>query len=445
MPTVASLFSGCGGLDLGFQRAGFEVIYACDNDPDAVSVYRQNISQAVVLRDVLSDEFSVDLDRLDVADVILGGFPCQGFSKAGPKKAKDFRNFLYERMMFAIDRLKPKLFVAENVDGMVQNFGGSYVNSIVNDCRSIGYAVHWRVLDALEYGIPQHRRRIFFVGTRAGTGIPTWPLPTHTERNRNGERHLARLNDDLFSGFDNEENCVTLQPPRTICDVLSDVGSLGSVPDHVVTSSWPSTHIAIFRKIGPGQKLCDVRHSTTSVKTWEIPEIFGTVSNIERIILETIARNRRSKRYGIIPNGNPLLQAEIERLSGLNNTDFELQRLVKVGYLKVKGEGYDLKGATFCSGIYKRPCWNEPAPTVLTNFHNPRYFLHPIEHRPFSLRECARLQGFPDTFVFCNGSADVPLISGYRLVGNAVPPPLAFRIATVLRKAMEEPDLRAVA
>ncbi|WP_082218287.1 DNA cytosine methyltransferase [Kamptonema formosum] len=74
---------------------------------------------------------------------------------------------------------------------------------------------------------------------------------------------------------------------------------------------------------------------------------------------------------------------------------------------------------------FKRPRWDEPAPTVLTNFHNPRYFLHPLKDRPFSLRECARLQGFPDTFVFAGSGSKVDLVSGYRLAGNAVPPPLS--------------------
>ncbi len=107
--------------------------------------------------------------------------------------------------------------------------------------------------------------------------------------------------------------------------------------------------------------------------------------------------------------------------------------LISKGYLKAKDGKYDLKGAMFCSGIFKRPRWQEPSPTVLTNFHNPRYFLHPLENRPFSLRECARLQGFPDTFLFTGCDSKVDLKSGYRLVGNAVPPPLSrlFAAATL--------------
>jgi DNA (cytosine-5)-methyltransferase 1 len=90
---------------------------------------------------------------------------------------------------------------------------------------------------------------------------------------------------------------------------------------------------------------------------------------------------------------------------------------------------YDLKGAMFCSGLFKRPQWHAPAPTILTNFYNPRYFLHPLEDRPFTLRECARLQSFPDDFLFLDETGVVDLISGYRLVGNAVPPLVSRAIA----------------
>jgi DNA (cytosine-5)-methyltransferase 1 len=107
------------------------------------------------------------------------------------------------------------------------------------------------------------------------------------------------------------------------------------------------------------------------------------------------------------------------------------------------GEKFDLKGAMFCSGLFKRPRWDEPAPTVLTNFHNPRYFLHPSENRPFSLRECARLQTFPDDFVFAVDGSDASLIDGYRLVGNAVPPTVGRAFGAAFMRTLGQPVLAA--
>jgi DNA (cytosine-5)-methyltransferase 1 len=209
------------------------------------------------------------------------------------------------------------------------------------------------------------------------------------------------------------------------------------VPDHVVTNAWPRSYEHIFRKIAPGQKLCNVRHADTSVYTWQVPEVFGETTARERAILDAIARHRRHKRYGTIPNGNPLPLAEIERLSRLEGIGPDVASLIRKGYLKAVGGKYDLKGAMFCSGLFKRPLWDRPAPTVLTNFHNPRYFLHPLRDRPFSLRECARLQSFPDEFRFVEAGGEVDLVAGYRLVGNAVPPlvsrAFAFAVAACVQ------------
>jgi DNA (cytosine-5)-methyltransferase 1 len=440
MRSVVSLFSGCGGFDLGFKEYGFDLTYACDIDRAAVDCYARNIDQRVFLRDVESGEFHADIAAIGSADVVLGGFPCQGFSKAGPKKVSDTRNALYMEMKNAIAQLRPHLFIAENVDGLSQNFGGAYLEHILKDFKQIGYDVQYRILDAAAFGLAQHRRRIFFVGIRQPSQPSTytfqWPSPSHEIKVRNGEFKVSEQSIEELPLFQwaSTNSTPVLKKTRTIQDAIADLVELDDrIPDHQVTNDWPKKYEAVFKAIKQGQKLCNVRHAATSVYTWEIPEVFGEVTERERIILETISKYRRHKKYGEIPNGNPLPTDEIERLSTLSEVKTEIVSLISKGYLKAKDGKYDLKGAMFCSGIFKRPRWEEPSPTVLTNFHNPRYFLHPLEDRPFSLRECARLQGFPDTFLFTGYESKVDLKSGYRLVGNAVPPPLSrlFAAATL--------------
>ena len=175
-PTVVSLFCGCGGLDLGFHEAGFDIIYAADNDASAISVYRRNIDTNAFVKDVCSAEFHSDLRQLKNVDVVLGGFPCQGFSKAGPKRQEDERNFLYLEMKAAVAMLRPKVFIAENVDGLGQNFGGSYLRAIVDDFSEVGYRMEWRLVDVVAFGVPQHRRRILFVGVRNDQNSFPWPV-----------------------------------------------------------------------------------------------------------------------------------------------------------------------------------------------------------------------------------------------------------------------------
>lgn len=435
MHRVVSVFSGCGGLDYGFKQAGFQLTYACDNDPAAVDCYARNIDRNVFVRDVRSDEFHADVAELGNCEVVLGGFPCQGFSKAGPKKVDDERNLLYLEMKRVVAKLSPQLFIAENVDGLTQNFRGSYVRRIITDFKDIGYDVDHMLLDAASFGIPQHRRRIFFVGVRDGMIPFKWPISTHHVEPRNGESRV----DSNLSLFDVRDNSgpQKLKPCVSIRDAISDLLELDDVsPDHQVTKVWPKQYENIIRRIDEGQKLCNVRHAKSSVYTWRIPEVFGAVTPRETFILETISRNRRHKKYGDVPNGNPLDIEVIQRLSELDEIRPDIHALLNKGYLKEVDGKYDLKGAMFCSGLFKRPQWDAPAPTVLTNFHNPRYFLHPKRDRPFSLRECARLQTFPDDFRFV--SENVSLVDGYRLVGNAVPPQLSALFA---EEAMRSVDI----
>lgn len=425
-PSVVSLFAGCGGLDVGFLEQGFDLIYACDHDPVAVDAYKRNIDQRAYVRDVTSDEFHSDLKDIGRCDIVLGGFPCQGFSKAGPKKEGDVRNFLYLEMKAAVEKLQPKIFLAENVDGLSQNFKGAYLESITKDFQSIGYHVEHRVIDSVTFGVPQHRRRIYFVGIRNDQHHVDfeWPSATHAQRIRSGETVLRSV--DLLWGDG------LAHRSTSIADAIGDLRELdSSIPDHRVTNAWPAATNTIIKRIGPGQKLCNVRHSDSSVYTWNIPEYFGLVTEQEVAILEVIAKNRRLRQYGTIPNGNPLALDVIETLSRITSAMPIIESLLSKGYLKEVSGKYDLKGAMFCSGLYKRPDWNSPSPTVLTNFHSPRYFIHPLEDRPFSLRECARLQGFSDNFIFTQTESVSELTAGYRLVGNAVSPPVgrAFAVA----------------
>ena len=427
-PRVASLFSGCGGLDIGFRDCGFDLVFACDNDPAAIECFRSNVDQNAFVLDVETSDFRVALQSLQNVDVVLGGFPCQGFSKAGPKRESDDRNTLYRHMKWAIETLQPQVFIAENVDGISQNFKGQFIAQIESEFAQAGYAVKSRILDASAFGVPQFRRRMIFVGIKRDSSAEfNWPLATHVSTGRNGEFKIETSEPLLWDLGASQP----LLRQRTIEDAISDLVSLDvQVPDHRVTGKWPANHAYIFKAIKEGQKLCNVRFADTSIKTWEIPEVFGDVSERQVRIINTIAQHRRHKKYGDIPNGNPLPVDEICRLSGLKRIDQDIAELLNAGYLKKKNGGYDVKGATFCSGMFKRPNWDEPSPTVLTNFHNPRYFLHPTEDRPFSLRECARLQGFRDDFIFVRNDSSYSLEDGYRLVGNAVPPPLAAALAT---------------
>lgn len=438
-PTVVSLFSGCGGLDLGFKNSGYQLLFASDNDPAAVKVYSQNLGHKATELDVTMPRFQEVLRALPSPDVLLGGFPCQGFSKAGPKSAGDVRNTLYQAMIQALVELRPRVFLAENVDGIEQNFKGEFLNRIISDCTEAGYQVAFRTVDAAWFGVPQHRRRVFIVGvaksayTRSGGHI-VWPEITHRPELRNGERKIHT---------DYPRWAPVLKEPVTIEQAFNALPSDDLDADNTVGATWSEKSKFIMSAIGPGQKLCNARHDSTSVRTWDIPEAFGHTTDQERELLELIARNRRHKVHGTIPNGNPLSIDTINALSAWPVTTEMLNTLVAKKYLKRVGQKWDIAGGMFASGIYKRPKIDQLAPTVLTNFHNPRYFVHPIHDRPFTIRETAALQSFPHKFKFL--TSGVSAVDAYRLIGNAVPPRLAQKMAESILHLLDIIDMEACA
>ena len=176
---VISLFSGAGGFDLGLVSAKHQIVWANDIFEDAADTYEQNIGPHVDRRDI-RDIPSPDIPN---ADLIVGGFPCQGFSVANWKRTvNDERNFLYREMVRIIREKKPKYFVAENVKGLASMEKGAVLEAIKSDFQGIGYQVRSEVLNAADYGVPQSRQRLFIVGVRQDIdfNISFPPPPTHT-------------------------------------------------------------------------------------------------------------------------------------------------------------------------------------------------------------------------------------------------------------------------
>ena len=179
---VVSLFSGAGGLDLGFKMAGNKIIWANDLYSDAVETYRNNIGNHIICEDITN----INANDVPECDIIIGGFPCQGFSVANTKRAEDDeRNVLYKQLIRIIKEKKPKFFVAENVKGILSIGKGKVIQMIVDDFSALGYVVKYKVLNAADYGVPQIRQRVIIVGVRNDIEFEyNYPLPTH---NQNGD------------------------------------------------------------------------------------------------------------------------------------------------------------------------------------------------------------------------------------------------------------------
>ena len=168
---IIDLFCGCGGLSLGFENAGFNVLLGIDMWEDALVTYRRNHKNGNTL---CADLASLPVQQVDKAinhenvDIIIGGPPCQGFSIAGKRIVDDDRNKLYKSFVRMVAYFKPKAFVLENVPNILSIGEGAVREAIINDFSELGYKVTYKVLLAADYGVPQNRRRAIFVGMLEG-------------------------------------------------------------------------------------------------------------------------------------------------------------------------------------------------------------------------------------------------------------------------------------
>ncbi|HBC22075.1 MAG TPA: DNA (cytosine-5-)-methyltransferase [Porphyromonadaceae bacterium] len=183
--TITSLFSGAGGLDLGLIQAGNEVVWANDIDQDAAETYSANIGQHIICKDIKE----IPSSEIPVSDVVVGGFPCQGFSIANLRRdVSDERNQLYRFFLTIVEEKQPKFFIAENVKGLLSLGKGAVIKQISDDFRNAGYLVEVHKIDAADYGVPQHRERVIIIGQRKDISpemLFSFPRPTHSKNGEN--------------------------------------------------------------------------------------------------------------------------------------------------------------------------------------------------------------------------------------------------------------------
>lgn len=387
----ASLFSGCGGFDLGFIRQGFQPVGAYDCDQDAVANFNTNVH---------SNIYNVDLtngipneSNLSGIDALIAGPPCQGFSTAGKRRVDDERNHLLTLTGHLAKRIYPKVLVVENVTGALSGEHARYWSELNATMQSAGYRTTTLRCQATDIGMAQLRKRVLFIAWRT-------------------------LRDIDFN--------VPIVASGTLRSVLSGVSSQ---KNHNPSRLLPdSRDWLIAKKIKPGQKLSNVRGGVNAVATWDIPEVFGGITENERTVLEVLRRLRRQERQRDYGDADPVSLARLE--SALGEKFHRLVNgLIAKGYLRRVEESIDLVG-TF-NGKFRRLSWDKPSCTVDTRFGSPRYFLHPSQQRGFTVREAARIQGFDDNYVFCGDEK-----GQYRLIGNAVPPPIGALAAQFVKQLL---------
>lgn len=391
-PIVLDIFCGAGGMSEGFIQAGFDVRFATDINETAKLTYMNRHNQLgyetkFICEDIrkFSKKSSLKkfLDDIEV-DVVCGGPPCQGFSLAGKRDKNDPRNMLFSSYISVINNVKPKYFVMENVEGILSmkfdKYEGIkkvvYENKTVaeileNEFLQIGYYVKYKVLQATDYGVPQTRRRVFFLG--------------HKIRRVKGGKYKDLVNPPDFP-IGNSNGIITIK------DAIDDLGFLES--GH--RSSKYVEHI----------KLTEFQEQSIKGRT---PNKNGQPIKAFKLFNHEAAHHsdKVKKRFSLMKQGEDLITLKNKLEDGVWK-DYQTKK-------------------TRC----KRVSEDKPAPTVLTL---PDDLIHYSKNRIMTVREFARLQSFDDSFEFLGkrttgGNRRKTDLPQYTQVGNAVPPLLAKAVA----------------
>lgn len=336
-PKILDLFCGCGGLSLGFEKAGFETVLAIDSWQDAINTYNHNRGNSVAqCRDVhdLNNEMLEKIMEEHEITGIVGGPPCQGYSTVGTRNVDDPRNHLYLEYCRIVETVRPQFFVIENVKGLLTLNNGMFKEDIINRFSKLGYNIQYKVLNAAHYGVPQKRERVFFIGLK-----------------------------DKTMTFPKEKEWFV-----STSQALSDLPVLDNRSEYFDTYEYLNEPLNDYQK---------------------------------------------------------LMRKKSDRIYNHNYTKHTEQTKNIISMIKDGGRISDLPeeywGVRKYNKAFQRMNSQEPSHTIDTGHRN---YFHYKENRVPSVRESARIQSFPDDFIFIGSKT-----SQYKQVGNAVPPLLAEEIA----------------
>ncbi|MCQ9288090.1 DNA cytosine methyltransferase [Staphylococcus gallinarum] len=345
---IIDIFSGAGGLSLGFESEGFETILAIDKWVDAIETFNNNHENKVGTTIDIHDFSNSYLEKYKNGNIdgIIGGPPCQGFSLVGTRNTNDPRNSLYIEYVRFVSVIKPKFFVLENVSGLLSLEKGKFKEDIIKRFEELGYNVDFKLLTASDYGVPQSRKRVFFVGLRKD------------------------IFKDNYFNFDN----LKFEEMVSTSKALSDLPQATTLKNGLEYTKPPENEYQKYMRENSGIIL---NHEITK----------HTQKTIDIISL--------------VPDGGGIkdLPEEYYKIRNYNNA-------------------------------FKRMNSETPSSTIDCGHRN---YFHYSENRVPTVRESARIQSFPDWYVF-KGSKT----SQYTQVGNAVPPLLAQKIAKEIKNMIQK-------
>ena len=365
---VLDLFCGAGGFSFGLELTGqFVTVAGIDLLSDRIATFKANHPHATgIVADIRDFPIETLANLSHPVDLIIGGPPCQGFSSIRPFRTlteEDKRNSLIEHFLISVATIKPRWFVFENVVGILTHRNGHVLESLLRGFKASGYNISWRVMNAASYGVPQNRERLVVVGNLIGSDFH-WPEPTH----RHEHKSMAGSRAEIIR----TDPIFSQHLPRAIT-VDEAIGDLPAIRSGETSGRYDTRPQNKFQEWSRASSQTLTLHTATRHSTHMMEIIRHAGSNISAIP----------------------------------------QHLISSGF----------------STCYSRLDSDSPSTTLTVNFVHPasNRCIHPIQDRALTPREGARIQSFPDSFVFRGTRAQV-----VKQIGNAVPPLLAHAIGEAI-------------
>lgn len=422
-PIAVDLFAGVGGMTLGFEQAGFDVLASVEIDPIHCATHEYNFPMWSAICASVTQISGDDIRQKSKigdreVDVVFGGPPCQGFSLMGKRAFDDPRNQLVSHFMRLVTELNAKYFVMENVKGLTLGNHRKFIDEVIENFENNGYQIikPYQVLNASHFGVPQHRERLFLIGCRQDLILPNYPLPITKPAK------AKRI----------PKNLIDLPDSPTVHDAISDLPDVTKYPE-LMEQDWciatfrePESNYSRYLR-GLSSDKFDLSYSryynpkklTSSLleSKGSSPQTSSKLKQFKYLLLE--------KESKVIVSSNidsNLLTSSIGTLH--SPTSISRFRATANGEVEKISRFLKLDPAGICNTLRAGTPSNRGA------FTAPRP-IHPHEARCITVREAARLHSYPDWFRF-----HVTKWHGFRQIGNSVPPLLARAVATKLMEAL---------
>lgn len=412
----------------GFRTAGFECLWANDNEDEASETFRANHPTTTVVSGPIQEvdaqrvRENLQLDK-GVLDVLVGGPPCQGFSTYGQRDPGDERNRLFAHLLRFAREFRPAAVVIENVVGILSMESGKIIEEITTGMRIEGYCPTVWTLDAADYGVPQRRKRVFVVGLRGGPEVAA-PSP----------RFFPPIGS---TGAQNSLFETTIENRwRTVADAISDLPEVALLPKETQKvaqyASPTKTEYQAQARTGSQALLHHSAKQMLGLRRLRLallrPGDYG--SNLrKRILSEGLPCHAVDELLG----GNFGLRSASECRAEDREKENEIRDLLRRGHTEADAVLHLLDAGGF-TNKYRRLDWNRPSHTLVAHMaRDCSDFVHPEYDRFVTVREAARLQSFPDRYVFPGSQ-----FRQFRQIGNAVPPLLGFAVGQQIAQALSK-------